>query len=167
MHKYLAKCTSVWAAWLVTHIAVKLGQHSLVPASGAKATPAWLWSPLFSYAACHLVIFALPLATVFAKDTTNTDFMAFIPSHTKPHDTGTLLFYVRHSRSLAAFNSSLIILLSGGCYCLSLEQFQPENDAGQTDLYVVIIVMSVFLECFSMWNMLTCTEQVQIQNTCI
>ena len=27
----------------------------------------------------------------------------------------------------------------------------------------MIIIMSVFLECLSMWNMLNCSEQVQIQ----
>ena len=32
---------------------------------------------------------------------------------------------------------------------------------------IIIIIMSVFLEHLSMWNMLNCAEQVQIQNACI
>ena len=34
-------------------------------------------------------------------------------------------------------------------------------------IIVVIIILSVFLERLSLWNMLSCAEQVQIQNTCI
>ena len=31
------------------------------------------------------------------------------------------------------------------------------------DIKVIVIIMSIFLECLSMWNILNCAEQVQIQ----
>ena len=31
-------------------------------------------------------------------------------------------------------------------------------------IMIMVIIMSIFLECLSMWNMLSCAEQVQIQN---